>query len=98
MELEDELRYLIGGYFGVELIDEYSIKEYILKDIDDYIKGFISANGLNDFDLEKEKESIKTKNDDKSKLQDALLTLNRIDGPMDLILLINRRLKQYNSK
>lgn len=98
MELEDELRYLIGGYFGVELIDEYSIKEYVLKDIDDYIKEFISANELNDFDLEKEKESIKTKNDDKSKLQDALLTLNRIDGPMDLILLINRRLKQYNSK
>lgn len=98
MNLEDELRYLIGGYFGVELVDEYLTKEYVLKDIDDFIKGYIEANDLKTFDLEKEKEKIRRTVSDKTKLQDALLTLNRMNGPMDLILIINRRLKKYNSK
>ena len=83
MNLEDELRYLIGGYFGVELVDEYLTKEYVLKDIDD---------------LKKKKKKIRNTVSDKTKLQDALLTLNRMDGPMDLILIINRKLKKYNSK
>ena len=32
MELEDQFRYLVGGYYGVNLMDEYPLKEYILKD------------------------------------------------------------------
>ena len=35
-ELINQYRYLVGGYYGVSLIDEYPIKEYILKDIEDY--------------------------------------------------------------
>ena len=32
MELEDQFRYLVGGYYGVALMDEYPLKEFILKD------------------------------------------------------------------
>ena len=31
-ELINQYRYLVGGYYGVSLIDEYPVKEYILKE------------------------------------------------------------------
>ena len=31
MQLRDTFRYLVGGYYGVCLIDEYPLKEYMLK-------------------------------------------------------------------
>ena len=50
MQLKDEFTYLVGGYFGVNLIDEYPLKVYILKDIENYINDFVKANYLKDFD------------------------------------------------
>ena len=35
MELENQFRYLVGGYYGVSLIDEYPLKEFVLKDIEE---------------------------------------------------------------
>ena len=35
---------------------------------------------------------------DKTKLQDALIVLNIIKGPMDLVFLIKERLKGYTNK
>ena len=40
MELENEFRYLVGGYYGISEMDEYNLKIYVLKDIKDYIKEF----------------------------------------------------------
>ena len=37
MQLRDTFRYLVGGYYGVELMDEYPLKEYVLEDIKNYI-------------------------------------------------------------
>ena len=48
-ELINQYRYLVGGYYGVSLIDEYPIKEYILKDIEEYIKDFIEVNPIDNF-------------------------------------------------
>ena len=98
MELVDQFRYLVGGYYGVSLVDEYPLKEYILKDIENYIRDFIEVNPINNFDYEKEALLVKDNVSDKVKLQDALLVLNRINGPMDLVFMIKNRLKKYSHK
>ena len=94
MSLEDQFSNLVGGYYGVSLMDEYLLKEYILKDIENYINNFIETNKI-EFNYEKEKELIKDNLSNKRKLQDALIVLNKINGPMDLILMIKQKLKQY---
>ena len=98
MELEDQFRYLVGGYYGVNLMDEYPLKEYILNDIENYIKNFIKTNPIDNFNYKEEANKIKENTSDKTKLQDALLVLNRIDGPMDLVFLIKDKLKKYERK
>ena len=42
-------------------------------------------------------EAMKVKENmsDKTKLQDALLVLNKMNGSMDLIFMIKKRLKEY---
>lgn len=98
MEIEDTFRYLVGGYYGVSLMDEYPLKEYVLKDIDQYIKDFVKDNPLDDFDYSEAAMKVKDTVSDRVKLQDALLVLNRINGSMDLVFLIKKRLKKYEKK
>lgn len=98
MELVNQFRYLVGGYYGVSLMDEYSLKEYILNDIENYIKCFIRDNNKEDIDYYKEHLDVKDNVSDKVKLQDALLVLNLINGPIDLVLLIKEKLKKYERK
>lgn len=97
MELKDQFRYLVGGYYGVSLMDEYPLKEYILKDIEEYIKDFRNEH-IVPFDYDRESLDVKEKVSDKTKLQDALLVLNLINGPMDLVFLIKQKLKMYVKK
>ena len=95
MELEDQFRYLVGGYYGVNLMDEYPLKEYVLKDIENYIKDFVKANPIDNFNYLEEHMKVKDTFSEKRKLQDALLVLNIIKGPMDLVFLIKEKLKKY---
>ena len=98
MDLIDQLRYLIGGYYGVSLMDEYSLKEFVLKDIENYISDFREINSISDEVYIKENEDVKENVSERVKLQDALLVLNEINGSMDLVFLIKNRLKKYNRK
>ena len=95
MTLEETYRMLYGGYLGVSEMDEYSSKEYILKQINDYIKEYINTYHLNlDFiSINNELEKL----DLVRKLQDAILVLNMLDGPLELKLLIRRRLKELGN-
>ena len=95
MTLEDTFRYLVGGYYGVNLIDEYPLKEYILKDIENYIRDFVNQNPIDNFNYEEEALLIKDKVSDKRKLQDALLVLNLMKEPMELVFLVKEKLKKY---
>ena len=97
-ELKDQFRYLVGGYYGICLMDEYQLKEYILKDIENYIRNFVEVNPIDDFDYEKEALEVKEKVSDKVKLQDSLIVLNKISAPMDLVFMVKARLKKYSSK
>ena len=98
MSLEDIYRYLVGGYYGVSLMDEYDLKEYVLEDIKRYIENFVEDNPISNFEYKKEAEYIKENVSDKTKLQDALLVLNKINGSMNLIFLIKKRLKSFDKK
>ena len=95
MELEDQFRYLVGGYYGVNLMDEYPLKEYILKDIENYVKDYVEENPIDNFNYLGEHIKVKENVSDRVKLQDALLVLNIIKGPMDLVFLIKEKLKRY---
>ena len=82
------------GDFVRYLMDEYSLKEYVLKDIENYIRDFIKTNPITDFNYLEEANIINETLSNKEKLQDALLVLNRMNGPMDLIFLIKNKLKK----
>ena len=45
-ELENQFKLLVGGYFGVLELDNYDLKVYILKDIEEYIRNFIMVNTI----------------------------------------------------
>ena len=97
-ELIDQYRYLVGGYYGVALMDEYPLKEFVLKDIEEYIKNFVSVNPIDNFNYKYEAELVKDNISDKIKLQDALIVLNRINGDMELVFLIKNKLKRFDKK
>lgn len=98
MSLEDQYRYLVGAYYGVIEMDEYDLKVYVLKDIENYIKDFIDVYPIDNFDYRKEAQKIEDEVSLKTKLQDALLVLNKINGPIELTLLIKKRLKEIKDK
>lgn len=98
MSLEDQFKLLVGGYYGVSLIDEYGLKEYILEDIKNYIRDFIEINPIYDFNYKEEGIKLRKSLSTKTMLQDALIVVNKINGPIDLVFLIKDKLKKYNKK
>lgn len=98
MELINQFRYLVGGYYGVSIMDEYPLKEFVLKDIEDYIKDFIAINPIDNFNYREEAINVKDNVSDKVKLQDSLIVLNKINASMDLVFLVKKRLKKYEKK
>lgn len=93
MKLEDQYRCLIEAYYGVLEMDEYDLKVYTLKEIESYIRNFINEYKIDNFDYKKESEYIKDNINIKTKLQSSLIVLNKINAPLELILLIKKRLK-----
>ena len=93
MDLKDQFRYLVGGYFGITYMDEYPLKEFVLKDIENYIIDFIEINPIDNFDYYFESEKVKDEVSELVKLQDSLLVLNKINADMDLVLLVKRKIK-----
>lgn len=92
MNLKDTFKYLIGTYYGICEMDEYDLKEYTLKNIEDYIKDFLNQNPIKDTNLYDEAKKIKDETSLKTKLQDALLVLPKINASTELILLVKSRL------
>ena len=92
MTLEEELRLLLGAYYGIQSMDEYDTKEFILRDIEQHINAFQKINHFENID--EIANSVKENVELKTKLQDSLIILNRINGPMDLILLIKNKIKE----
>ena len=98
MELKDQFNYLVGGYYGITYMDEYPLKEYVLKDIENYIKDFIEINPIDNFNYKEEAIKYEEELTEITKLQDALLVLNKINASMELVLLVKERIKRLNQK
>lgn len=93
MKLEDQFRLLVGGYYGVTYLDEYDLKVYILKDIENYIRDFIEINPIDNYDYLTEANKVEEELSLKTKMQDALIVLHKIKAPMEVVLLVKRRIK-----
>ena len=96
--LKDTYRYLVGGYYGIREMDEYSLKEFILKDIEDYIESFITENPIPDFNYDEEREKVEKELSLIVKLQDSLLVLPKVNAPMELVLLVKEKIKKCKEK
>ena len=95
MTLEDTYRMLFSGYLGISEMDEYTSKEYILKEVSDYINEYINNYQLN-LDFQAINDELENQ-DLVRKLQDAIIVLNMIKGPLELTLLIRQRLKELGA-
>ena len=96
MDLKDQFKYLVGGYYGITYMDDYPLKVYVLKDIENYIKDFIEINPIDNFNYKEEAKKYEEELSEITKLQDALLVLNKINAAMELVLLVKKRLKKLN--
>ncbi len=94
MSLKDQYKLLILGYYGVVSLDEYDLKVYVLKDIEEYIKTFIEINPIKDFDYRSEALKYEEEASLKTKLQDALIVLHKIKSSMEVVLLVKKHLKE----
>lgn len=91
-EIINMYRMIISAYQGMQMMDEYDLKVYVLKNIDDYRKYYIKENNLK-LDFTKEEELI-SERDKKSKLQDTLIVLNKINASMEVVHLVKERLNR----
>lgn len=94
MNIIDTYRSLVGAYYGVESLDSYELKEYVLKDLKDYIEDYVKLNYIKTIDYQEEADMVKKNKSVKQKLQDSLLWLNKMDAPIELILLVKANIKK----
>ena len=92
MKLDELYRMYCSCYFGVREMDEYGSKEFILKEISDFIKSFVNDNPIEDFDYVEEARVVEDTWELKTKLQDSLIVLPKIVNNIELILMIKNRL------
>ena len=95
-EKENYVNLLLSAYYGIQEIDEYELKTYVLKDIENHLNEFINRYELN-IDLDARREHAKATTY-KVKLQDSLIILNELNEPMELKILIKRRLAKSARK
>ena len=90
INLRDRLNLLVEAYYGIMEMDEYELKVYEAKKLEEEINNFVKEYNINDFDYEYVKDNISLR----TKLQSLLIVLNENNGPIELILLIKKRLKE----
>lgn len=86
---------LVGAYYGVREMDEYASKEYVLNDIKNYIENYVKQFPLPNYEYRKVADSLENL-PLKRKLQDSLIVLNKLNEPMELVLLIRKRINELS--
>ncbi len=97
MKPEETFSCMVSAYYGVREMDEYKTKEFMLQEIQERIQDFVALHPLN-CDMKKVAETIDAKTPLKTKLQDALIILPKLNNSLELILLIKRRLEQMKEE
>ena len=96
--VEEEInRYktIIGAYYGVMLMDEYPLKAYVLKNIENLATNYLQDKNIDADDI---KNFIRDKVSKKVKLQDALYILNELDEDKELLHLIKKKIRKLESE
>ena len=96
--MEEEInRYktIIGAYYGVMLMDEYSLKAYVLKNIENLAANYLQDKNIETYGI---KQFIRDKVSKKVKLQDALYILNELDEDKELLHLIKKKIRTLESE
>ncbi len=98
MKNDDRIKYLLSGYFGIKTMDNYLSKLYVLKDVENYIKDYLKIYKVDGINYKELAENIDNNTSLKHKLQDSLIILHEIKGPIELELLIKQKIKEikYN--
>ena len=79
-------------------MDEYPLKEFVLKDIEEYIENFKKEFFIQDFDYEEEKRIVEDERPLVTKLQDSLLVLPKVNASMELVLMVKERIKNLKAE
>ena len=95
--LINEFKTYVGAYYGVNSMDEYDLKVYVLKEIEQDIKDFILVNDLDKNECLLLAKEVEEKVSLKTKLQDSLLILYKMNASMELIFMIKSKLKKLKA-
>lgn len=98
MTIEDTFKYLVGAYYGALELDEYKSREYLLKDIETYIREYVNQNKNNNLDFISIAQDVDDNVSLKVKFQDCLLVLPKVNAPLEVILLVKARLRRINEE
>lgn len=98
MELVNLFKCFVEGYYGIREMDEYTLKEYALKDIENYIRDFVSVNKMDTEECISIAQNVKDNISIKTKLQSSLIILNKMNFSMELILLVKKRIKNIEKE
>ncbi len=97
MSEEEINRYktIVGAYYGVMLMDEYSLKAYVLKHLENFGNSYLQGKSINSEEI---RSFVSNKVPKKVKLQDALYILNELDEDKELLHLIKKKIREIDSE
>lgn len=95
---KDTFRYLVGGYYGIRNMDEYDLKVYALKDIENYIRDYVNQNPISNYNYLEEAIKIDEELSLLEKLNDSLILFTKLELPMELNLLVKKRIKKIKEE
>ena len=96
ISLIEQFKILVSGYYGITEMDEYDLKVYLLKDIENHDREKVITYTIENFDYKKNAEDILDRVSLRRKLQDSLLVLHWINAPIEIVLLVKARLKSLS--
>ena len=73
MTIQEQFSCMVGAYYGVEEMDEYPLKEYVLYDLEVFIKRFVSEHPNVNFSYLQQSEYVFQHTLFKTKLQVNIL-------------------------
>lgn len=94
-EENNNYKTILGAYYGVMLMDEYPLKAYILKNIENLRLNYLQNKNI---PADLIKFEVVNKVSKKTKLQDALYILNELDEDKELMHMIKRKIRELESE
>ena len=94
-EENNHYKTILGACYGVMLMDEYPLKAYVLKNIEDLGLNYLQNKNI---PADLIKSEVVNKVTKKTKLQDALYILNELDEDKELMHMIKRKIRELESE